>query len=43
MSKIVTDLSKLRTPLVDVPKNKSEQDVFGAALLTGIKKPNGFA
>ena len=41
MSKIVTDLSKLRTPLVDVPKNKAEQDVIGAALLTGIKNHKG--
>lgn len=42
MSKIVTDLSKLRTPLVDIPKNKTEQDIIGAALLTGIKNHKGF-
>ena len=38
MTKIVQDVSKLRTPLTELPKNKAEQDVLGAALLTQLKK-----
>ena len=41
MSKIVQDVSKLRTPLTELPKNKAEQDVLGAALLTQLKNHKG--
>ena len=41
MTNIVQDVSKLRTPLTDLPKNKAEQDVLGAALLTQLKKHKG--
>lgn len=42
MSKIVQNISKLRTPLTELPKNKEEQDVIAAALLTSLKKEKGF-
>ena len=41
MTKIVQDVSKLRTPLTELPKNKAEQDVLGAALLTQLKNHKG--
>ena len=41
MSKIVQDVRKLRTPVTELPKNKAEQDVLGAALLTQLKNHNG--
>ena len=41
MTNIVQDVSKLRTPLTELPKNKAEQDVLGAALLTQLKKHKG--
>lgn len=42
MSKIVQDVTKLRTPLTELPKNKTEQDIIAAALLTALKKEKGF-
>ena len=42
MTKIVQDVSKLRTPLTKLPKNKQEQDVLSAALLTSLTKHKGF-
>ena len=41
MSKIVQDVRKLRTPVTELPKNKAEQDVLGAALLTQLKNHKG--
>lgn len=41
MSKIVQDVRKLRTPITELPKNKAEQDVLGAALLTQLKNHKG--
>ena len=42
MNKIVQDVTKLRTPLTELPKNKTEQDIIAAALLTALKKEKGF-
>ena len=42
MSKIVTSKSELKKVVTNLPKNKEEQDVIGAALLTSLKKEKGF-
>ena len=42
MTKIVQDVSKLKTPLTKLPKNKQEQDVLSAALMTSLTKHKGF-
>jgi len=42
MSKIVTDRIKLKKPITDLPKNKSEEEVISAALFTALQKEKGF-
>ena len=42
MSKIVTDKIKLKKPITDLPKNKSEEEVISAALFTALEKEKGF-
>ena len=42
MTKIVQNVSELKKPVTDLPKNKDEQDVIAAALFTSLKKEKGF-
>ena len=42
MTKIVQNVSELKKPVTDLPKNKNEQDVIAAALFTALKKEKGF-
>ena len=42
MSKIVTDIIKLKKVVTDLPKNKSEEEVISAALFTALEKEKGF-
>ena len=42
MSKIVTDIIKLKKVVTDLPKNKSEEEVISAALFTALQKEKGF-
>ena len=42
MTKIVQNVSELKKPVTDLPKNKDEQDVIAAALFTALKKEKGF-
>ena len=42
MSKIVTSKSELKKVVTNLPRNKEEQDVIGAALLTSLKREKGF-
>jgi peptide deformylase len=42
MTNIVTDVNQLKNPVTDLPKNKDEQDVIAAALLTALSKKDGF-
>ena len=42
MTNIVTDVNQLKKPVTDLPKNKDEQDVIAAALLTALSKKDGF-
>ena len=42
MSKIVTDIIKLKKVVTDLAKNKSEEEVISAALFTALEKEKGF-
>lgn len=42
MSNIVTNVSQLKKPVTNLPKNKEEQDVISAALFTALKREKGF-
>ena len=42
MIKIVTSKSELKKVVTNLPRNKEEQDVIGAALLTSLKREKGF-